>query len=199
VQPIGFSRTVQNVDARQHTRGIHARQKHTSKEAIMTTKELTGFKSSKSADLKTSATHENASGFNPFDFLQREIDRVFDAFSGMPAALNGHTFMPRLEVADTDGTIHVSAELPGMDEKDVEINVADGALTIRGEKKIEKDEKRKNYRLVERSYGSFERIIALPNGVDPAKVKAKMVKGVLQIDIPKPSSAKGQQIKIAAE
>jgi HSP20 family protein len=86
-----------------------------------------------------------------------------------------------------------------MDEKDVEISVADGMLTIRGEKKFEKDEKKKSYRLIERSYGSFERAVALPPGVDASKVKAKMTKGVLKVEIPKPAAAKSQQVKITAE
>jgi HSP20 family protein len=77
--------------------------------------------------------------------------------------------------------------------------VADGLLTIRGEKKLEKDEKKKNYRLVERSYGSFERAVALPQGVEASKVKAKMTKGVLKVEIPKPAAAKAQQVKITVD
>ncbi len=104
-----------------------------------------------------------------------------------------------MEVTETDTAIEVSTELSGMDEKDIDISVADGVLTIRGEKKCEKDEKKKNYRVVERSYGSFERAVALPQGVDAAKVKAQMSKGVLKIDIPKPAAAKAQQVKIRTE
>jgi HSP20 family protein len=137
---------------------------------------------------------------SPFDLLQSEIGRVFDSFNGFntwPATFTDRFFSPSMEVTETDSVIEVSTELPGMDEKDVEISVADGVLTIRGEKKLEKDEKKKNYRLVERSYGSFERSVALPQGVDAAKVKAAMTKGVLKVEIPKPAAAKGQQVKIA--
>lgn len=101
---------------------------------------------------------------SPFDLLQTEIDRVFDAFNGWPPAFTERAFSPSMEVVETDNAIEVSTELPGMDEKDVEISVSDNVLTIRGEKKFEKDEKKKNYRLVERSYGSFERSVALPQG-----------------------------------
>ncbi len=104
-----------------------------------------------------------------------------------------------MEVTETDTAIEVTAELPGLDEKDVEISVADDVLTIRGEKKVEKDEKKNNYRLVERSYGLFERSIVLPSGIDTSKVKAKMTKGVLRVEIPKPAAAKAQQVRITAE
>ncbi len=139
---------------------------------------------------------------SPFDILQNEIDRVFDTFNGFsawPATFLDRTFIPSMEVTETDSAIEVTTELPGIDEKDVEISVADGMLTIRGEKKFEKDEKKKNYRLVERSYGSFERAVAVPQGVDAAKIKAKMTKGVLKVEIPKPTAVKGQQVKITAE
>ena len=136
---------------------------------------------------------------SPFDLLQTEIDRVFDAFNGWPPAFTERAFSPSMEVVETDNAIEVSTELPGMDEKDVEISVLDNVLTIRGEKKFEKDEKKKNYRLVERSYGSFERSVALPQGVDASRVNAKMTKGVLKVEVPKPAAAKAQQVKINAE
>jgi len=158
----------------------------------MTTKELTRPQTTQTARI------------SPFDFIQTEIDRVFDRFNGfntwvLPSAFPDGAFSPSMEVVETDGVVEVTTELPGMDDKDVEISVADGVLTIRGEKKFEKDEKKKNYRLVERSYGSFERTIALPAGVDASKVKAKMTKGVLKVEIPKPAAAKAQQVKITAE
>lgn len=135
---------------------------------------------------------------SPFDLLQTEIERVFDSFNGWPATFTERAFSPSMEVVETDSAIEVSTELPGIDEKDVEISVSDNVLTIRGEKKFEKDERKKNYRLVERSYGSFERSIALPQGVDASKVNAKMTKGVLKVEVPKPAAAKAQQVKINA-
>lgn len=136
---------------------------------------------------------------SPFGYLQSEIDRVFDAFNGMPAAFGESGFSPSMEIVETDNAIEIVAELPGLDEKDVEIRVSDGLLTIRGEKKTEKDEKKKHYRLVERSYGMFERSVSLPQGVDAGKVSARMTKGVLRIEVPKPAAAKAQKIKIASE
>jgi HSP20 family protein len=78
----------------------------------------------------------------------------------------------------------------------VQVNFADGVLTIRGEKKAEKEEKDKNYRLVERSYGSFERSIALPEGVKPEDVKATIAKGVLTVKVPKPAPAQSKKIEV---
>lgn len=140
----------------------------------------------------------------PFDFLQGEIDRLFERFNGshswpLPGGVGERTFAPSMEVIETDNALEVSTELPGMDEKDIEISVADGMLTIRGEKRFEKDEEKKNYRLVERSYGSFERAVALPAGVDASKVKARMTKGVLKVEVPKPETAKAQPVKITVE
>jgi len=89
-----------------------------------------------------------------------------------------------------------TAELPGVDEKDVDVTLADGVLTIRGEKKTERDEKDKNWPVVERSYGSFSRTISLPFDVDPAKVDAKFEKGVLRIHLPKPVEVAKKQQKI---
>ena len=173
----------------------------------MTTKDLTR---PKAAGLSQQQTAQAPRRFSPFDVLQREIDSVFDRFNGFsawptmfrepwPAALAGNVFSPSMEITETDNAVEVTTELPGMDEKDIEISVADGMLTIRGEKKIEKDEKKKNYRLVERSYGSFERAVALPPGVDASKVKAKIAKGILTVEVPKPASAKAQPVKIAVE
>jgi len=163
----------------------------------MTTKELTRAKPAEPVQSRETPAAYNR--FNPFDFLQTEIDRVFDSFNGWPTVAGDRSFSPSMEVTETDGTIEISTELPGLDDKDVEISIADDMLTIRGEKKVEKDEKKKNYRLIERSYGSFERRVSLPQGVDASKIKAKMIKGVLKVEVQKPAAAKAQQVKIAAE
>jgi HSP20 family protein len=166
-------------------------------ETTMTTKEMIRPQTNETASKARASGAYRA--VTPFDFIQREIDRVFDGFNEWPAALQTRSFSPSMEVTETDTMIEVAAELPGLDEKDVEISVADDVLTIRGEKKIEKDEKKNNYRLVERSYGLFERSIVLPSGVDASKVKAKMTKGVLRVEVPKPAAAKAQQVRITAE
>ncbi len=142
--------------------------------------------------------------FSPFGSLQREIDRLFDDFSrsftGFGAGLSVQPLMPSMDVTETDKQIEITAELPGLEEKDVKVNVADGVLTISGEKKAEKEEKDKNYRLVERSYGAFSRTLDLPEGVEPGAIQATLAKGVLKVSIPKPAPAqvKNIQIKSAA-
>lgn len=142
-----------------------------------------------------------AGSSNPFMSLQREIDRLFDDFTrGFPSMTvfgnNGSNLLPSIDVSETDKEIEISAELPGLEEKDVQINVADNLLTIRGEKKAEKEEKDKNYRLVERSYGSFERTLELPEGVNADAIKASIAKGVLKVTVPKPAPAQAKKIEV---
>lgn len=138
---------------------------------------------------------------NPFLSLQQEIDRLFEDFTrGFPALGAGVSgaLVPTMDVSETDKEIEITAELPGLEEKDVQINVADNVLTIRGEKKAEKDEKDKNYRLVERSYGSFERSLELPKGVNIDAIKATIDKGVLKVTVPKPVPAQTRKIEVKA-
>lgn len=140
---------------------------------------------------------------NSFMSLQREIDRLFDDFSRgfptFPSFGNGKAeLLPSMDVTETDKDIQITAELPGLEEKDVQINVADNLLTIRGEKKAEKEEKDKNYQLIERSYGSFERTIELPDGVNADAIQASIAKGVLTVTVPKPAPAQSKKIEVKA-
>lgn len=140
---------------------------------------------------------------DPFFSIRRDFDRmVEDMFRGEPAlpAVWGNA-APKIDVKETNDAIEVTAELPGVDEKDVEVELNDGLLTIRGEKKIEKEEggKDKGYHVMERSYGSFTRQIQLPYGADPEKVAAKFEKGVLKISCPKPAEAQAKSKKIAVK
>lgn len=138
---------------------------------------------------------------NPFGTLQREIDRLFDDFTrGWPTfgGLVTTDLLPSMDVTETDKEIEITAELPGLEEKDVEINVADNVLTIRGEKKAEKEEKDKDYRLVERTYGSFSRTLELPPGVDPDMIKASIAKGVLKVTVAKPAPAAVKKVEVKA-
>ena len=139
--------------------------------------------------------------WEPFGSLQRDMERLFEDFSrdfgwGPPAAA-GAGMAPRVDVSETDSEIKIEAELPGVDEKDVEVVLSNGRLTIKGEKKQEKEEKKKDYHMVERSYGSFARSIALPFQADPDKVKATFAKGVLNVTVPKPPEVKAKEKKIA--
>jgi HSP20 family protein len=144
---------------------------------------------------------------HPFSALQQEIDRLFNDFGrGFPAfgrgfpALGASDLAPRMDMTETDTAIEFTAELPGLEEKDVEINFVDDILTIRGEKKSDKEQSDKNYRLVERNYGSFSRSVELPAGIDPASIQASLSKGVLTVTVPKPapSVAKKIEVKTAA-
>jgi len=142
--------------------------------------------------------------FNVFDTLQREIDRVFADFSrGFPMDFSrgfpmpdSRQLTPSIDVTETDKEIEITAELPGLEEKDVQINLVDNILTIKGEKKAEKEEKDKSYRLVERSYGAFVRSVELPAGVNPDAIKANIAKGVLKVSVPKPAPAQTKKIEV---
>lgn len=117
--------------------------------------------------------------------------RLFDYESLPRISQNGGALTPRIDVSETEQAIELQAELPGMEEKDVDVLVQDHVLTIRGEKKLEKEEKQKNYHVVERQYGSFQRSFELPDIVDEGKIAARFDKGVLCVTLPK--SAKAQE------
>ena len=103
----------------------------------------------------------------------------------------------RFEVSESDDSFEISAELPSMEEKDVKVVLDDGTLTVKGEKKAEFEERKKDYYVMERHYGSFRRGFRLPDTVDESKVKAKFEKGVLQVTLPKAASAKKKSKKIS--
>src|ERR1700744_4521822 len=103
---------------------------------------------------------------NPFAFLQQELDRLFEGVGrNFPAFAESAAALPRMDVSETDKVIEVTAELPGLEAKDVQLNLADNVLNIRGEKKSEREEKQKDYHLVESSFGSFSRSVQLPDGM----------------------------------
>ena len=137
---------------------------------------------------------------DPFASLQRQMNRLFDdAFVGyapLARAGSGATLAPSIDVKETDKAIEVEAELPGVDEKDVQVTLEDGVLTIKGEKKAEKEESKKGYYMSERSYGSFLRSFELPAGIEADKVNATFAKGVLKVTLPKPTGAQAKATKI---
>jgi HSP20 family protein len=135
---------------------------------------------------------------DPFSALQREIDHLFEGFSRSFSGFPMRDMMPKMDVSETDKEIEVTAELPGLEEKDIQLNLADNVLTIRGEKKSEREEKERDYHLVERSYGSFTRSVNLPDGVNADGIKAVMSKGVLKVSVPKPAPAQAKKINIQA-
>lgn len=135
----------------------------------------------------------------PFFSLRREIDRLFDDMFRMPGLAGaGAMSWPSVEVSDNDREVRISAEIPGMSEKDVELTLDDGVLSIRGEKKSQNEDKDRGYS--ERWYGRFERRIALPAGVEEEKAEASFRDGVLTVTLPKsPEVASRRKIPINAE
>ena len=137
---------------------------------------------------------------NPIVSFQKAINTLFDDFfRGVdfgPLETGMAKFNPRVDMAEDDKSITITAELPGLDEKDIEINLSKDILTIKGEKKEEKEEKGKERYYMERSFGSFQRMISIPSEVDTSKVDATFKKGVLNITLPKQAKAKEAQKKI---
>jgi HSP20 family protein len=139
-----------------------------------------------------------------FGTLQNEIDRVFDDLArsfATPSLQAPRNVVPNIEVTETDKEIEVTAELPGLERKDIEILLEDDILTIRGEKQEEnkdkdKENKDRNVHVSERSYGVFLRMLKLPGGIDPASVQATMSNGVLRIVIPKPTRSEAKKIEV---
>jgi HSP20 family protein len=165
-------------------------------------------------DPKAAVTAGSPQTWSTLDNLRREIDRVFDSFHAnwrfpfgrsmadmAPLLTREATFAvaPAVDVVEKDKTYEVTAELPGMDDKDIEVKVANGMLTIKGEKKEEKEQKEKDYYLSERRYGSFQRAFQIPDGVDTDKIEAHFAKGVLTVSLPKSADAQKAEKKIAVK
>ena len=148
----------------------------------------------------------------PLESLRREMDRLFDDFGigtwrspfrgsffdmdpfrRAKAAFSG---VPAVDVTETERGYKVTAELPGMDEKNIEVKIANGMLMIKGEKQEEKEEEKQDYYVRERSFGSFERTFPVPDGVDLDKVDASFKKGVLTVTLPKTAEAQKEEKKI---
>jgi HSP20 family protein len=134
---------------------------------------------------------------DPFFSLHNQVNRLFDEFArGFDLPMNGERSMawPSVELKEDDRRYCVEAELPGMEEKDIELLLTDNVLTIRGEKRIEKDDAKQQYS--ERFFGQFERQIPLTTEVDADAVKAKFKNGVLKVEIPKSAQAKERARRI---
>jgi len=137
--------------------------------------------------------------FREFATLQDRMNRLFresfnDNAGGEPVAASN--FAPAVDVYEDEHKVTLKIEVPGIDEKDIDIRLENNTLSVHGERKIEKEEKEENYRRVERQYGSFTRTFTLPNTVDSEKVSANYDKGVLNISLPKKAEAKPKQIKV---
>jgi HSP20 family protein len=106
-------------------------------------------------------------------------------------------FVPAIDVVEHDGEFLLHADLPGLSDDDVKVEILDGVMTISGERKLEREETTDGYRRIERASGSFQRKLALPKGVDTDAVKASFVNGVLEVHVPKPAESKPQLVEIA--
>jgi len=137
--------------------------------------------------------------FREFATLQDRMNRLFrESFdeTGRDESLTASSFAPAVDVYEDEHKVTLKIEVPGIDEKDIEVRIENNTLTVHGARKIEKEEKEENYRRVERQYGSFTRTFNLPTTVDSDKVSANYDKGVLKIALPKKAEAKPKQIKV---
>jgi HSP20 family protein len=135
--------------------------------------------------------------FREFTTLQDRMSRLFrDSFGEGPEESMTAAFAPPVDVYEDEHNVTLKIEVPGIDEKDIDVRIEGNTLTVHGERKFEKEEKEENYRRVERQYGSFTRNFTLPNTVDPNNVSADYDKGVLKIKLAKKAEAKPKQIKV---
>ena len=138
--------------------------------------------------------------FGEFSTLQERMNRLFEDL--IPATrkgeeeLNTGTFYPAVDISEGEKDITLKAELPGIDKKDVHLEINDGVITLRGERKIEKEDEKEHYHRVERSYGSFNRSFTLPTTVDSGKVKANYKDGILEVTLPRKEEAKPKSIPV---
>lgn len=140
--------------------------------------------------------------FNPFKEIETLSERIRSLFDDLPMPVTWDitsNFYPRVDISEDENNIYVTAEIPGVDKKDVKVTLQDNILTIEGEKKSEVKDEKKNYYRIERTYGSFCRSLTLPAEVDPDKVKAKFEDGLLKIEAvkkePTPTNKKVIEIK----
>jgi len=167
---------------------------------------------------RASATEPAQALRHPIGSLRREIDRLFDDFAGALSQwpfgrrmLDQRLFEPRMmepsawreglteanlppvDIEESEKDYRISAEMPGIDEKDIEVTASDDMLTIRGEKKHAREERSQGYELCEREWGAFERSFALPSGVDASRISAQFSRGVLELTLPKTAEAQKKQ------
>lgn len=150
----------------------------------MTFRDLIPWKHNKEISVERGASH-------PLQQLHWGIDRLFDDFMEKlwPETIAGEVLSPRVDVAETDKEVTVTAEMPGLDEKDIDVSLERDSLVIRGKKEAKKEDKGKSYYHVERAYSSFYRTIPLPCEIDDKKIKATYKKGLLTIQLPKAPDA----------
>ena len=137
--------------------------------------------------------------FREFTTVQDRLNRLFrESYGpeGRDESLTSSSFAPPVDVYEDEHNVTLKIEVPGIDEKDIDVRIENNVLTVHGERKFEKEEKEENFRRVERQYGSFTRTFTLPTTVDAEKVSANYDKGILKIALPKKAEAKPKQIKV---
>jgi HSP20 family protein len=135
--------------------------------------------------------------FHDFPKVQEQLNRYLgDAFLRRANDSSLTTWAPEVDIHETEDALVLEADLPGMEEKDLDVRVENNTLTVRGERKFEKKVSEENYLRVERAYGSFSRSFALPHTIDPEAIKADYRNGVLTIRVPKREEAKPRQVKV---
>ena len=154
-------------------------------------------------EITKSETTQVPTPMDPFSAMRAEMDRVFDNFMGhgwsaprLFKTMQSEALVPSIDVRENDREIVIEAELPGMEEKDVEVTVRNGLLTIKGEKRIEEEKKEDDYHITERRHGSFQRSLQLPDTVDENKIDASLEKGVLHLTLGKKAEAANAAKKI---
>ena len=135
--------------------------------------------------------------FREFSTLQDRLNRLYRDSFGSEEALSNTGFAPPVDVYEDEHHVTLKIEVPGIDEKDIDVRVENRTLTVHGERKFEKEEKEENFRRVERQYGSFTRSFTLPTTVDSENVQATYDKGILNIKLAKKAEAKPKQIKVS--
>src|SRR5437879_8973810 len=140
--------------------------------------------------------------FREFSTMQDRMNRMNRLFresynpEGTEEALTTTSYAPPVDIYEDEHNITLKLEVPGIDEKDIDVRIENTTLTVHGERKIEKEEKEENFRRVERQYGEFTRSFTLPSSVDPGQVSANYDKGVLKINLAKKAESKPKQIKV---
>jgi HSP20 family protein len=160
--------------------------------------------------IKKASEPVSAPAWHPFDTLREEVDRLFEDFGSdnfwrrpfrslavfEKNALQKLAAKPAVDISESEKAYEITAELPGLDERNIEVSVASGCLTIKGEKKEETEDKQKDYYVSERRYGSFERYFGLPDEIDATKIEAVFKNGVLKVTLPKTAEAQKPSKKI---
>jgi len=138
--------------------------------------------------------------FRNVNSLQEQFSRLFDtSFPGRSSESDLTTWAPAVDIQETENELMLKADLPGIEEKDIDVRIENNTLTIRGERKFEKQVNEDNYLRVERSYGSFSRSFSLPNTINTEAINAECKNGVLTVQMPKRAESKPKQVKVNVE